>query len=66
MSAERPPKLRKAGQPVHPKPSLTLVLSTTPRLPSSSEVSDEIKEILGKMNQKKRRVVCDPDTPDAA
>jgi predicted RNA methylase len=67
MSAERPPHLRKAGQSVRPKPkpSLTLVQSTTP-LPSSSEMSQEIKEMLHKMSEKKRRVGPDSDTPDAA
>jgi len=67
MSTEFAPHLRKAGQPVHPapKPALTLVQSTTPRLPASSEVSDEIKEILGKMIGKKRQVMRDPNTPYA-
>jgi hypothetical protein len=68
MSTQRPPKLRQAGQPAHPKPrpSLTLVQSTTPRLPSSSEMSQEIKEMLHKMSGKQRQVVADSDSPDAA
>lgn len=68
MSTQHPPKLRQAGQPVHPKPrpSLTLVQSNTPRLPSSSEMSQEIKEMLHKMSAKKKRILHDPETPDAA
>ncbi len=68
MSTQRPPKLRQGGQPVHPKPNLplTLVQSTTPRLPSSSEISQEIKEMLHKMSGKQRQVVADSDSPDAA
>ncbi len=65
MSAERPPLLRKAGQSVRPKPALTLVQSTTP-LPSSSEMSQEIKEMLHKMSGKQRQVIADSDSPDAA
>ncbi len=69
MSTERPPKLRQAGQPVHPKPrpSLTLVQSTTPRLPSTSEMSQEIKEMLHKMGENKRQqFVTDSESPAAA
>ncbi len=68
MSTQCPPKLRQAGQPVHLKarPSLTLVQATTPRLPSSSEMSQEIKEMLYKMSGKQRQVVADSDSPDAA
>jgi hypothetical protein len=68
MSTHRPPKLRQAGQPAHPKtkPALTLVQSTTPRLPSSPEMPQEIKEMLHKMSGKQRQVVADSDSPDAA
>jgi hypothetical protein len=66
MSTQRPPKLRQAGQPAHPRPSLTLVQSTTPRLPSSSEMSQEIKEMLYKISGKQRQVVADSGSPDAA
>ncbi len=69
MNTQRPCKLRKAGQPVHPRqrPALTLVQSTTPRLPSALEMSQEIKEMLHKMRENKRQqFVTDSESPDAA
>jgi hypothetical protein len=68
MRTEREPKLREAGQPVRPKarPALTLIKSTTPPLPSSPEMPPEVKEMFREMSEKKKRVVSDSDTPDAA
>jgi hypothetical protein len=46
---------------------LTLVQSTTPRLPSALEMSQEIKEMLHKMRENKRQqFVTDSESPDAA
>jgi hypothetical protein len=68
MKTERPPKLRQAGLPIHPapKPALRLVHSTTPRLPSSSEISQEIKEMLDQVRGRQKPSTRQPEPPEAA
>jgi hypothetical protein len=68
MKAERPPKLRPAGLPAHPtpKPALSLVPYLTSRLPSSSEISQEIKEMMDQMRRREKPSARQPEPPEAA
>jgi hypothetical protein len=42
------------------------VHSTTPRLPSSSEISQEIKEMMEVMRQREKPSARQPEPPEAA
>ena len=69
MSNNKSPKLRKAGEPVYPKPRPALKLlkpdSECSTLNHSINFPDEVKEMLN--GQKRKRIVeFDDDTPDAA